>query len=386
MRDARSPIDGILSPFGAFIDGSAAFSPVSLFTSGSQGIWLDPSDLSTMFTDRAGTTPVTAPGQTVGKRLDKSGRGNHATAPTDTARLIYGVEPKTGRRNLLLATDTLATQSLTVTAVAHTLAFTGTGTVTLTGASTAGPLVGTGAGNRVSLTFTPTAASLTLTVTGSVTLGQLQLGSVDTAYQRVTTAYDVTEAGVPTCHYVQYDGVDDSMSTAAIDFTATDKMSVFAGYRILGGAGSQVVLETSAVSSLNAGSFALAQGPAASNTGFGAILNAGNGAAAQTAVLSVPYSSVATASLNPALSGITNEISLRMNGAVMPLPDTFGTDSGTGNFGNYPMFFGRRNNSNTVPAFYGRDYGIIVVGKAASAAEIASTEAYLAANTSGVTL
>jgi hypothetical protein len=85
---------------------------------------------------------------------------------------------------LLLNSGTLSTQSATVTAVAHTLHFTGTGTITLTGASTAGPLVGTGTGeaNRVSLTFTPTAGSLTLTVSGTVTNAQLEAGAFRTSY------------------------------------------------------------------------------------------------------------------------------------------------------------------------------------------------------------
>jgi hypothetical protein len=86
--------------------------------------------------------------------------------------------------NLLSGTGTLSTQSVTVTAVPHTLSFRGTGTVTLTGASTAGPLVGTGATehDRVTLTFTPSAASLTLTVSGTVTDAQLEVGSVATSY------------------------------------------------------------------------------------------------------------------------------------------------------------------------------------------------------------
>lgn len=87
--------------------------------------------------------------------------------------------------NMLLNTDTLATQSVTVTAVAHTLSFYGTGTITLSGASTAGPLVGTGASDRVSLTFTPSAGSLTLTVSGSVTQAQLVLGSSQLGYGEV---------------------------------------------------------------------------------------------------------------------------------------------------------------------------------------------------------
>jgi hypothetical protein len=80
--------------------------------------------------------------------------------------------------NLLLNNTALSTQSVTVTAVAHTLSFWGTGTITLSGASTAGPLVGTGAANRVSLTFTPTAGSLTLTVSGTVSNAQLEIGTV----------------------------------------------------------------------------------------------------------------------------------------------------------------------------------------------------------------
>lgn len=49
-----------------------------LFKNGEQGIWLDPTDLATMFQDKAGTVPVTAAGQPVGLIRDKSGNGNHA--------------------------------------------------------------------------------------------------------------------------------------------------------------------------------------------------------------------------------------------------------------------------------------------------------------------
>jgi hypothetical protein len=87
------------------------------------------------------------------------------------------------RTNLLLNTATLSTQSVTVTAVAHTLSFYGSGTVTLSGASTAGPAVGSGAfPARTTLTFTPSAGTLTLTVTGSVTSAQLEAGAFATSY------------------------------------------------------------------------------------------------------------------------------------------------------------------------------------------------------------
>jgi len=69
--------------------GQQGFDPASLFAGGVQGVWFDPSDLSTMFQDSAGATPVTASGQPVGRMLDKSGRGNHATMATAAKRPIY---------------------------------------------------------------------------------------------------------------------------------------------------------------------------------------------------------------------------------------------------------------------------------------------------------
>lgn len=97
------------------------------------------------------------------------------------------------RTNLFLNSAVGVTQSCTVAAAANTLSFFGTGTVTLTGTSTAGPLVGTGAANRVSLTFTPTAGSLTLTVSGSCTNVQLELGAFATS-PIVTVGSTVTRA------------------------------------------------------------------------------------------------------------------------------------------------------------------------------------------------
>jgi hypothetical protein len=47
--------------------------PTVLFAAGEQGVWYDPSDMSTLFQDVAGTTPVTAVEQPVGLMLDKRG-------------------------------------------------------------------------------------------------------------------------------------------------------------------------------------------------------------------------------------------------------------------------------------------------------------------------
>jgi hypothetical protein len=96
-------------------------------------------------------------------------------------RALRGLLIEEARTNLLLNSAALSTQSVTVTAVAHTLSFYGTGTVTKSGTAT-GALVGTGAAQRVSQTFTPTAGTLTLTVTGTVSNAQLEVGAFVTSY------------------------------------------------------------------------------------------------------------------------------------------------------------------------------------------------------------
>jgi hypothetical protein len=55
--------------------------PADLFDDGSDGFWLDPSDLSTMFRNTLGTQPVTGAGQQVRRINDKSGNNRHALWP-----------------------------------------------------------------------------------------------------------------------------------------------------------------------------------------------------------------------------------------------------------------------------------------------------------------
>lgn len=75
--------------------------PGVIFSSGREGIWLDPSDFASMFQDTAATVPVTAVGQSVALIRDKSGRGNHASQATASKRPVLARRPKTGLRNIL---------------------------------------------------------------------------------------------------------------------------------------------------------------------------------------------------------------------------------------------------------------------------------------------
>jgi hypothetical protein len=192
------------------LSGGSAFSPLSLYAGSAKGLWYG-TGLTDGFQVSDGTVALTAPGQGTadcveGYITDKSGNGLTGLQATAAARPTLSA-----RRNLLLATALLSTQSVTTVATPYTLQFTGSGTVTLSGTSTAGPLVGGG-----TLTFTPTAGTLTLTVSGSVTVAQLELGSTATTYQAITDASNYnTSPATSFPRFFKLDGVDDGFATAA---------------------------------------------------------------------------------------------------------------------------------------------------------------------------
>ena len=189
------------------------------------GIWYDPQDLTTLYQDAAGTIPVYRPGTgqvdpPVGLMLDKSGGGYHARQNTTTARPTLS-----GRYNLLTATETLSTQSVSTVATNYTLSFSGTGTITLSGTATGTYSAGTH-------TITCTAGTLTLTVAGAVTKADLRVANDGVGlppYQRVDSATTYDTAGFPL--YLKFDGVDDFLQTANVDLTGTSAVTVGTGAR-----------------------------------------------------------------------------------------------------------------------------------------------------------
>jgi hypothetical protein len=241
-----------------------------LFQNGEDGFWYDPSDLSTMFQDAAGTIPVTGLGQPVGLLLDKSGNGYHLSqATSDPARPTLEA-----RHNQLIATEEfdnpvwVATNMTVVggatspigTSNAYTITATAANATLLQTANTtelarsSGIRVSffvrrvTGTGNiqltRDGVNYT------TVTVTSdwdrvSISL-QLQVGLRDfglqivssgdaieiwgaqveadagrnaslaklTPYQRVTSASDYADVGHP--RYLSFDGVDDELTITGL--------------------------------------------------------------------------------------------------------------------------------------------------------------------------
>jgi len=274
------------------------------------------------------------------------------------------------RVNLLVATATLSTQSVTTQATSYTLRFAGTGSITLSGTATGTYSAGTH-------TITCTAGTLTLTVSGTVTTADLRpanSGALLPAYQAVTDANTYDTAGFPL--YLRFDGIDDGLYTPAnLNLTATDKVGVFAGVRKLATT-LGFFAELSASTSANNGSFYVIANNGTND--YGVSLRGTAQATYQPATYTAPISNVLAVSYDIAGAAISDEIVPRVNGVVEQDNPT-GANAGTGNFGTYPLYIGSRNNSSLW--LNGQIYGLVVVGSAVSAGNISATESWMAQKT-----
>jgi hypothetical protein len=262
---------------------SSSFAPGLLFLAGEQGAWYDPSDLSTLFQDAAGTVPVTAVGQSVRLMRDKSGRGNNATAPSDAARPVLQ-QDSSGLLHLL------------------------------------------------------------------------------------------------------FNGSNSSMVTGAIDFSSTNKVSAFAGAtKLIDGSTFQCIVELSADSNSNLGTFVVGAATvlgdasrrtwAAGVTGTSVLLGS-------AAIFAAPDTRVMAANFDLAGATAADQCALRLNGIAQTLTYNI-ANAGSRNFISSQIYIGRRGGS--ANPFNGRLYGLIVRGTATSAAQVTSTERWLAGKT-GVTI
>ena len=93
--------------------GIGAWTPADLFTGGEAGFWFDFSDMSTLWQDAAGTVPVTAVSQRIGRINDKSGNGNDVEQASASAQPLYTESSGLGRSywdgNDVMSMDTSAT-------------------------------------------------------------------------------------------------------------------------------------------------------------------------------------------------------------------------------------------------------------------------------------
>jgi hypothetical protein len=183
------------------------------------------------------------------------------------------------------------------------------------------------------------------------------------AYQRIAAATDYDTSGF--LPYLAFDGTDDSLLTNSVDFTATDKMTVWAGARknldqFL------ILAESSSDLTANNGSFAIYPG----TVNIGAFGVRGT-TFRQADSASGAWGTPATVVLCGQADIAQPVTSIRVNGTQSNNTASLGT----GNFGNYPLYIGRRNNA-TLP-FNGNLYSLIIRGAQSSAAQISSTETWV---------
>lgn len=183
---------------------------------------------------------------------------------------------------------------------------------------------------------------------------------------------DVSADAVTAPYGLQFDGVDDFLLTAAVDFTATNKVTAVSGIRALSFA-------------------ACAQVFAHNGTGFSAFdLQAPLGTldrirfSANSATITAGAEFVTTAPVTGVFTGYADlsvhTVGLRVNGV---LTQQNSQPSSASNFANAVFYFGRRNGADL--PYNGLDYGGIIVGKALTASQLASVERWVAQRT-GVTL
>jgi len=198
-------------------------------------------------------------------------------------------------------------------------------------------------------------------------------------YQRVNTASDYDTAGFPI--YLKFNGIESFMVTNVINFSGTDKMTVWAGVRKLSDSSYGCIAELSSSADATAGGFAVLgansagyylQNGAPPNRTYGTIPG---GAAA-------PITDVFLAIFDRALLDTSESQGSRNGGAWFSAPVLEGW-SATGNFVNAQMYIGRR--GGTSLPFNGNIYQLIVRGAKTSAADIGYGGKFIATKT-GVTL
>jgi hypothetical protein len=174
-------------------------------------------------------------------------------------------------------------------------------------------------------------------------------------------------------YYLFFDGIDDSLATASIDFTSTDKMTVFAGVRKLSDATAYaMVAELSAISSSNNGAFGITAPGNSGNYGFSTRGTLSSDLFTTAGSYPAPVTSVMSA--RGAIATDTNKI--RINGVEVK---SGAADQGTGNYGNYPLYIGRR--AGTSLPFNGHLYSLIVRGAQSSDSQIVNAENYVNSKT-----
>ena len=230
--------------------------------------------------------------------------------------------------------------------------------------------------NDLSTMFLDAAGTIPVTAVGQpVGLIRDKSGRNNHAYQSGSASRPILRKNAVTgANYLEFDGSDDFLQTGNIDFTVTDKVSLFTGVRRLSDAGVSAIAEFSANSVSNTNSFYLV----VLSNGAPQVNSRGSGNSATASSQRFPAPAPVVISSVGDISGKVSKIRANSGGYAVNVGD-----QGTGNYGNYPLYIGRRGGA-ALP-FNGHIYGLIGIGKLVSDNEIVNIEKELAKRV-GVTL
>jgi hypothetical protein len=239
--------------------------------------------------------------------------------------------------------------------------------VTITGTTNAAVVLG------IEVYIADASGNISYTGTGAgffVWGAQLEQSATATAYQKVVTQYEVTEAGVQSASYISFDGTDDGMVTGTIT-PAIDRVQMFAGVRKLSDATRACIAEFGSGGPL--GSFSIF-GPSSSLSGY-SFTSTGSSSPSSATVAGY------TAPITNVVTGIgeiaANTAVLRVNSSQVA---SSATVQGSGNYNANPLYIGRRGGS-SLP-FNGRLYSLIVrFGANLTTGQITATESWVNSKT-----
>jgi len=412
MREIRSPLDGILSPFAA--KPPVPFVPSSLFASGEDGAWYDPSDVTSLYQSLTGGDYADADGDVVGIMLDKSQMGSSTAAAFIAAQLdlvtngtfdtdftgwtTSGTPTVVSDRAELDRNGTIDIVRQTFTTVAgygYILTGNVTGTLGKIGIGTTSLnddlldasglngdfqrfFVATGTTTHIYLITASTGTSSWDNITVKEIPGNHAVAPSDAARPLYKTAGGL--------HWLEFDGVDDSMDTTNNHpFTFTGGVSVFSGFRKIGVTDTYETL-------FGVGTVGNGVTNGTKSMGFQVTDNGSNRLATDiwqpsgirgTTVLTSPVSGVATWNIANWSTHRTSGGVIRLDGADESAVAYGPTDPTSLNTS--VMKVGVFDAVLAGTYFSGRMYGLLARNTVSSSDEIAEMEAYLAAK-SGVTL
>lgn len=382
-------------------------------------VLLDASDMSTLFQDAAGTTPVTGPDQPVGLWLDKSKglvlgpelvTGTNSTftdglggwgkdASGDFPVEVIGGQLKATLTNgtsdgidkgIYLSIPTLITGNTYVVQMdVGVYNITYGVSVRLGGKFDQGGgyyVIPNNVNHKITVVLRANSSKrLTIRTESGVPNGAyFTIDNISVRELPGNHAFQPTSSARPMYRVVggkpmlQFDGVGSWMQTNNIYFTYTDKMTVVAGVTKLSDAATGYVFELSTNSSSNTRAFRLVapESNGAIKYAWSSVGSFVATASTTDTQLTAPHAAVISGAGN--ISG--DSAILRVNGSQVAQSTG---DQGTGNYGNYPLYIGAR--GGTTLRFNGYLSSLTIAGKLLSETDLRAVE-QIAATKHGVTL